>query len=488
MKESKNLLNGVWRGDTMNEEVSILGTGPAGMAAAFELYKADKSFIVIEKNKDIGGLAKTLQYGEFRTDIGPHRFFSQNQYLYDFIEDLLGEHWIKVDRLTRFYINGKFFLYPIELKNALLNVGFDRVFRILFDYLWQRVKKTFVNRVFTSFEEQVVSDFGRALAELNMLNYTEKIWGLPCSEISPDWSKQRIKGLSLKEVIKKALVKSEGGPKTLVDQFYYPDSGTGLIYEKIKERILAYAGGDLRLNSYPVEIIHDDSKITEVIVNSEDNNQIIKPEFVISSIPITEFVNLLEPKAPSEVLQAVKNLKFRSHVSLFITLDKSSVFPDQWIYFPDKEVPFGRIMEPKNFSKKMSPPDKTSLLIEFFCWENDKIWNASKEELFELSIGWLEKLGFIKRDEVIDYFVHKEKYAYPVYDLNYKKNSGKVKDYLGQFRNLQLIGRAGSFRYNNQDHALEMGILAARSIIEGKQYNLEEVGAEQEYFEKGYVR
>ncbi len=470
------------------KDILILGAGPAGMAAAFELYKAGKSFVIIEKNERVGGLARTFQYGEFRTDIGPHRFFSQNQYLYDFIEDLLDKHWIRIDRLTRFYINGKFFLYPVELKNALLNVGFYGAFRILFDYFSQRIKKVFVNRNPVSFEEQVVSDFGRALAELNMLNYTEKIWGLHCSEISPDWSKQRIKGLSLKEVIKKTIIKSKGGPKTLVDQFYYPDLGTSLIYEKIKERILMYADGVLRFNSHPVKIINDGNKITKVVVNTEGNNQIIKPKFVISSIPITEFVSLLEPKAPDEILQAIKNLKFRSHVSLFITLNKPSVFPDQWIYFPDKEIPFGRIMEPKNFSKKMSPTDKTSLLVEFFCWKNDKIWNMSKKDLLELSMEWLEKLGFVKRDEVIKAFISKENYAYPVYDLNYKENSGKVKDYLGQFKNLQLIGRAGSFRYNNQDHALEMGILAARSIIEEKQYNLEEVGAEEEYFERGYVR
>jgi len=145
-------------------------------------------------------------------------------------------------------------------------------------------------------------------------------------------------------------------------------------------------------------------------------------------------------------------------------------------------------MEPKNFSKKMSPADKTSLLVEFFCWENDKIWNASKEELFELATEWLEKLDFIKRDEVTGCFIHKEKYAYPVYDLTYKEHRQKVVNYLNQFKNLQCIGRSGSFKYNNQDHALEAGILAARSIIEGKQYNIEEVGAEQEYFEKGYVR
>lgn len=472
----------------MNKEVLILGGGPAGMAAAFELYRAGKSFLVIEKNETVGGLARTFQYGEFRTDTGPHRFFSQNQYLYDFIEDLLGEHWIKVDRLTRFYINGKFFLYPIKLKNALFNVGFYRALIILFDYLSQRIKRIFLNQNPVSFEEQVVWDFGRALAELNILNYTEKIWGLPCSEISPDWAKQRIKGLSFKEIIKKALIKSKGGPKTLVDQFYYPDLGTGLIYKRIKEKISVCGDNVLRLNSYPVKIIHDNERITKIVISVKNDNQIIEPKFVISSIPIIEFVNLLDPKVPNDVLQAVKNLKFRSHVSLFVTLNKVSVFPDQWIYFPDKEIPFGRIMEPKNFSKKMSPLDKTSLLVEFFCWENDKIWNASKEELFKLSIEWLEKLGFVRRDEVIDCFVHKEKYAYPVYDLCYKRHLGKIKDYLGQFRNLQLIGRAGSFRYNNQDHALEMGILAARSIIEGKQYNIEEIGAEQEYFERGYVK
>jgi len=176
-------------------------------------------------------------------------------------------------------------------------------------------------------------------------------------------------------------------------------------------------------------------------------------------------------------------LKFRSHISLFITIDKPSIFPDQWIYFPDKDIPFGRIMEPKNFSKKMSPDKKTSLLIEFFCWENGKIWDSSKEDLVEISVKWLEKFNFIKKSEVIDSFIHKEKYAYPVYDLDYKENLGKIKNYLNRFDNLQLIGR-----YNNQDHALEMGILAARTIIEGKKYNIENVGAEQEYFEKGYIK
>jgi len=360
-------------------------------------------------------------------------------------------------------------------------------FRILFDHLLERVKGRFMKKNSRSFEDYIVSQFGRTLAELNMLNYTEKIWGLACPDISSDWAKQRIKGLSLKQVIKKSLLESKGGPKTLVDQFYYPDTGTGLICEKIKERILRGRNCVLRLNSYPVKIAHNNNEITEVVANIERKSQIIESGHTISSIPVTELIGLLEPEAPGEVLQATKNLKFRSHVSLFITVNKGSAFPDQWIYFPDKEISFGRIMQPKNFGKKMSPQNKTSLLVEFFCWENDRIWNADKKELFELSIKWLERLNFVKKNEVIDYYVHREKYAYPVYDLNYKEHLHKIKNYLGQFDNLQCIGRAGSFRYDNQDHALEMGILAARSIIEEKQYNIEDAGAKQKYFEGGYV-
>ena len=468
------------------EDVLILGAGPAGMAAAFELHGAGRPFLVIEKNDLVGGLARTLQFGEFRTDIGPHRFYSRNQYLYAFIEELLGEQWIPVDRITRFFINGTFFSYPVELKNALRNVGFFKASRILIDYLSERSKKIVLNRIHPSFEAQIISDFGRTLAELNMLNYTEKLWGLPCSQISPDWSKQRIKGLSFLEVVKKMFIKSAGGSKTLVERFYYPDSGAGLIYEKMQERISKE--GNLRFNTRPVQIVHKHNKIAEVNVTSGDDTYRINPAYVISSIPITLFVHMIEPAPPAEVLHAVKKLRFRSHVSFFLTIDKPSVFDDQWIYFPDKEIPFCRIMEPKNFSRKMSPPDKTSLLVEFFCWENDAIWNADKDALCGLCIPWLEKIGFIKKDDIINSFIHREKYAYPVYDLDYKKHLTTITRYLNQFKNLQCLGRSGSFRYNNQDHALEMGILAARNIIEGKRYNIEEVGEKQEYFEKGPAR
>ncbi|MGD9642443.1 MAG: FAD-dependent oxidoreductase [Elusimicrobiales bacterium] len=474
----------------METKVLIIGAGPSGLATAFELNKAGMPFIVVEKAPVVGGLARTLTYGDFRTDIGPHRFFSKNKYLYDLISGLLGEHWIKVDRLTRFHVRGRYLLYPVQLKDALINIGVFRGMRMLADYGYQRLRSLFVDTGSPrNFEEKVVSDFGRSLAELNMLNYTEKIWGLPCSEISPDWATQRIKNLSVVEVIKKTLIKGKDSPKTLVDQFYYPDSGTGLIYERIRAAIEGGRTGALKLNTSPSKVEHDGAQVLQVHLKDGNGDEYaVRPENLVSSMPVTELLPLFDPPPPAEVLAAAGRLKFRSHVALFLTVNKSTVFPDQWVYFPDSGIPFGRIMEPRNFSRTLAPEGKTSLMIEFFCWFGDEIWHADKEHLVSASLAYLSKIGLLGEKDLIDSFVHREKHAYPVYDLGYKANLGAVKDYFKRFRNLQLIGRAGSFRYNNQDHALEMGILAARNVLEGASYSIDDVGAEQEYFEKGNIK
>ena len=208
----------------------------------------------------------------------------------------------------------------------------------------------------------------------------------------------------------------------------------------------------------------------------------------MSSIPITTFINLLEPKPSPDVLTAISKLKYRAQVYLFITLNQPNITKDQWIYFPDKEIPFGRISEMKNFSEKMSPKDKTSLFVEFFCWEGDNIWNMNKEDLLNITMNWFEKFNFLKKESLLDSFLIKQKCVYPVYDLTYKENLNVVKNYLNKFSNLIYIGRPGRFKYTNQDHSLEMGILAARSILENKKFDIENVGEEKEYFEKGNVK
>ncbi len=456
----------------------ILGAGPAGLACAMELYRANQAFTVVEKDTGVGGLSRTYQFGAFRTDNGPHRFFSQNQYLYDFIEDLIGEQWIKVNRYTRFYIHGKFYKYPVEWKDALTNMGLGKAFRAFFDYLIERIRR----RKIQNFEEFAISNFGRTLAEFNVLNYTEKIWGLSCNQLSVDWAQQRIKGLSLRSLMTNALFRGNQ-PRSLVDQFYYPDMGTGLIYESIRKKI--EPKNTVLLENEPKQILHNDNRITSITLKS---GQTFSPEHVVSSIPITVFTRLLNPAPPKEVLHALECLRYRSQVYLFLTLNKPSVTRDQWIYFPDREIPFGRISEMKNFSKKMAPQDKTSLFIEFFCWKDDETWNMSREDLFETAIPWLEKLNLVQRDEVQEIHHIKKANVYPVYDLKYRTCLNTVTTYLDQFSNLIYIGRPGRFKYTNQDHSLEMGILAARSIVDGKPYNIENVGTERASFERGYLK
>ncbi|MFA5363510.1 MAG: FAD-dependent oxidoreductase [Candidatus Omnitrophota bacterium] len=467
--------------------VLILGAGPAGLSAAFELTRKGRRCALVERNGAVGGLSRTLCFDGFLTDIGGHRFFSQNKSLYGFIEGLLGDGWIQVERLSRFYINGRFYLYPINLKETLVRMGPGVSFRIGRDFLHEKAKKSLFKRKVVSFEDKVVSDFGRTLAEIVMLGYTEKIWGLPCSGISPDWITQRIKNLSVREIIKNAVFPDKNRPKTLVDRFFYPDRGIGRIFEEMKERVAVVDGNKLYLNSYPVKISHRDNRIREVLVSNGGRSFSFEPGHLISSIPITELVELLDPQPPEDILKAAHNLKFRSHISLFIFLDRPQASKNQWIYFPDREVPFGRIMEPKNWSAAMAPEDKTSLLIEFFCWHGDRTWNSSSEDLLERALPVLEKSGLAGKKEVMRHYVHREKYAYPVYDLHYKRSAEKVKNYLGSFKNLRLIGRSGRFRYNNMDHAMETGMLAARSILEDKQYDLDEAGSEQAYFERGDV-
>lgn len=461
-------------------KVHILGAGSAGLACAAEMNSKNVSCEIIEKNNQVGGLASTYKFGKFKTDFGPHRFYSQNPYLYDFIKSFLGEHWIKVKRNTKFYVQGKYFAYPLELKDILNNLSFSKLSRIGVDYLLGKVN--YFNKNVENFETYAISTFGTSLAELNVLNYTEKIWGISCKKLSVDWAKQRIPNLSMFSLIKNLLIKKES-PKTLVNYFYYPLYGTGEIYEAIEQKLLSK--NTLRLKTYPVKIYHKKKKITKLLLNDQKELAI---KNLVSTVPITRFIKLLDPKPPVEVFKSVDKLKFRSQTNLFITISKPKITDCQWIYFPDKNIPFGRVTEMKNFSSKMSPPGKTSLFIEFFCWKNDRLWRKNRSQLLALALPYLDNLFSIKKKDIISVHILKEEYAYPVYDLNYLKNLGKVKKYLDSFQNLIYIGRAGRFKYTNQDHSLEMGIMAAKEIVEKENKNYDSIGSNKNYFEKGYLK
>jgi protoporphyrinogen oxidase len=449
----------------------------------------------VERDHQVGGLAQTIKIKEgddvFLTDIGPHRFFSKNQYLYDFIEDLLKEEWRRVPRLTRQFVDGKYYNYPVNFGQVVRNLGLLRSARIGIDYFIARIRYDVFKKPMLTFEDYVVANFGRALAEFSMINYSEKIWGIPCADIHPDWAKQRISGLNLWSVLKNAIGlggsgKGKQGPKSLVDEFYYPQFGTGRIYEEIGKHLVK-SGTDIHVNSEPIAVRHDGKRITEVDIKTPDGIETIKPKNVVESVPLTAFLDLLDPKPPAKVLQAAKNLRWRNQVYLFLTLNKEQVTADNWIYFPQKDIPFGRTSEMKNFSKDMCPEGTTSFFVEFFAFEGDDIWTMPKEQLLEMVMPYFEKWGFFTKEEIRQSYLMKRSHVYPVYDTTYKANVEKIRDYLDELENLIYVGRPGRFRYTNQDHSLEMGIIASRMILEGRRMDMDAVGAENEYFEKGPI-
>lgn len=477
--------------DRLRVATLIIGAGPAGMAAAMELDKAGAEFAVVERASGVGGLSRTfvVQEGEleFRTDNGPHRFFSKNPYLYQFIGSLLDERWIRVRRRTRQYIDGQFFDYPVNPRQVLTNLGPAIVTRVLWDYLVAVVRYRVLKAPVRNFKEFAYASFGRALAEFNILNYTEKVWGIPAEQLHTDWAGQRIAGLNITSVVtnmvRRLLPGSADGPKSLVDEFFYPETGTGLIYDTIRAVIESH-GHPVWVGTTPTRVTHSDGRIRCVTLS---DGREIEVDHLIESVHLVDFLDLLDPPPPPEVLAAASKLRYRHQVYLFVTLDKERVTDDQWIYFPKPEVPFDRWSEMKNFSARMSPAGKTSLFIEFFCFENDPKWSMTAEQLFELVIPHAESGGFFARAEVRRVYKLSGGKDYPLYDLAYQEHLTTVKSWLDQFTNLYYIGRPGRFKYTNQDHSLEMGMLAAFSVIEGRRRDIEAVGSEAAYFEQGTV-
>lgn len=445
------------------EDTLILGAGPAGISAAYGLAKRGIPFTVVEKRNEVGGIARTLSSGEYRTDIGPHRFFSDDPGQYRLARELLGEHCTTGLRQSRFYVGGKLYDFP-AIRRGLMVAGPRRVLAFGAGYLMAQARRRVNKKLPNNFEEYAVSRFGRPLASFNVLNFTEKFWGIPCSRISPDWVEQRMDDISIVSMLKKILTPSKAGSRNLAGTYLYPDEGIGFMFKKMMDEALK-GGGELIVGSVPAEVRHDGSHITGVDVSVDGMIRTYHPRHVLSSVPMTELLRLMKPAPPEEVMEAAKGLRFRAHVSLLIKLDRESCFPDKWLYFPESEIPFARVMEPKNFSRRLSPEGRTSLLVEYFCFEGDDIWDAEAKELYEMAFPWLERAGIMRKEEVSGYeIVDREPHAYPVYDLEYHGRRETVKRFHDGIEGLTLIGRGGNFKYNNMDTAIEAGFKAAEAV------------------------
>ena len=466
----------------MSKTVIIIGAGPAGLTAAYELVKQRIFPVVLEKLDTVGGLARTETYKGYRFDIGGHRFYTKITEVEQLWREVLGEDFIKVPRLSRIYYRHKYFDYPPSLGNTLSNLGIIESLLIVWSYLKVKIKALVQPSELETFEQYVTHIFGDRLYRTFFKTYTEKVWGIPCDKIQAEWAQQRIKGLSLASVVGKILFK-QNKAKSMIEEFYYPILGPGMMWERFQEKI-EFQGGDVRLNTRVISVKQKANRIEKIIVEQDGEKITFCGEHFISSMPVTQLLSLLDPPPPAKVIEAVNSLSYRDFLIVALIINEADLFPDNWIYIHSPEVRVGRIQNFKNWSLAMVPDvNKTCVGMEYFCNQGDDIWNMSEEELINLATQELEKLGLAKASAVEDGTVLRQLKAYPVYDRDYNQHLQVIRNYLSTFENLQTIGRNGMHRYNNQDHSMLTGLLAAKNIL-GEQHNLWEVNTERSYYEE----
>jgi len=457
----------------------IIGAGPAGLTAAYELVRQGIRPIVLEKADKVGGLARTETYRGYRFDIGGHRFFTKVEELQQLWREMVGEAFLKVPRLSRIYYRGRFFNYPLDLFNTLSNLGFIESSLILLSYLkaqlWPYPEEE-------TFEQWMINRFGRRLYRTFFQGYTEKLWGIPCHMIRADWAAQRIKGLSLRAAVFNALFGTENA-KTLIKEFHYPTLGAGMMWQRFQE-VVEGLGGKVWLGAEVIQLERDKRRVIDVVVRQNEETYRIAGDHFISSMSLAELITRLNPPPPDNVVQAARRLSYRALILVGLIVDRADLFPDQWIYVHSPKVEVGRIQNFKNWSAAMvSDPGKTCLGMEYFCTEGDDTWAMSDAELLELATHELASLGLANVGDVEDGVVFRQPKAYPVYDRGYREHLETIQRFLATMDNLQTIGRNGLHRYNNQDHSMLSAMLAVRNLL-GEDHDLWSVNTERSYCEE----
>lgn len=449
--------------------VIIVGAGPAGLSAAYELAKNNIKSMLLEKDpKYVGGLAKTIIYKGFRFDLGGHRFFSNNKDIEALWSEILGKNFLIKKRLSRIYYNQKFYHYPLKPFDALSKLGFFETVKVLISYIFIQI---FPKKDEATFENWVVNRFGRKLYKIFFKTYTEKVWGIPGKMISADWAAQRIKDLSLKEAIFNAFSGGKGSIiKTLSSRFRYPKYGPGMLWERVRG-IIEKQGSKVIMGAEVVSFKHNNKRLISSIVKKGNKKIEFAAESFICSMALSELVLCLNPKAPKKVVKAAEGLGYRDFLIVILIVKQRKVFPDQWIYIHDPRVKVARIQNFKNWSNWMVPANFSCLGMEYFCSKQDEFWNLDDKQLIGNAVSELGILGLSGPDYIIEGKVYRVERAYPVYDRGYLARLKIIRSYLSRFNNLQVVGRNGMHRYNNQDHAMMTGILAAKNIL-GAKFNL----------------
>jgi protoporphyrinogen oxidase len=463
----------------------IIGAGPAGLTAAYDLAQQGVASIVLEQDEIVGGISRTVEYKGYRFDIGGHRFFTKVSRVHQWWMDIMAEDFILRPRMSRIYYDDKFFDYPLKPMNALLGLGPIEAVRIGTSYVLAQLFPSHPER---NLEQWVSNRFGSRLYQIFFKTYTEKVWGMKCTEINADWAAQRIKNLNLLLAVKAALLGNLGKGKqvvtTLIDQFHYPRLGPGMMWERVTSK-LRDVGRKVELGTQVVRIRHDGRRVSGVVVRDASGAEREEAgTHFISSMPVRNLLNAMDPPPPAHVLEAANKLRYRDFLTVALILNEEEPFPDNWIYIHSPKVKVGRIQNFRSWSPEMVPTPGTGCIgLEYFVQENDEVWSAKDEDLIALGTKETAALGLIDPSAVIDGVVIRVPKAYPVYDGIYQDALAVVRSWTDEITNLQLVGRNGQHRYNNQDHSMMTAMLAVENIL-GASHDVWAVNVEEDYHEE----
>ena len=515
-------------------KVVIIGAGPAGLTAAYELLarQAGYEVVVLEKSSDIGGISKTVEHHGNRMDIGGHRFFSKDQRVMDWwqdimplqgapsLDDLILERELPFaeggpdpqqedrvmllrNRVSRIYYQGHFFEYPVSLKwKTLKAMGFFTTMQVGFSYLFS----VFHKLPETSLENFYINSFGRKLYSMFFESYTEKLWGRHPSVISAEWGAQRTKGLSIRgvlnDMLKKLFLSKEKRQKSvqtsLIEEFRYPKFGPGQLWETVAEEITK-AGGELRMNCGVTAVETDGNRIVAVRFMQDGQEIRLEGDAFFSSMPIKDLVSGMHD-VPADIHNLAAALPYRDFVTVGLLVNRlnlqnethlktlGNIIPDCWIYVQDRDVKMGRVQIFNNWSPYMvKDPEHTVWVgLEYFCDEGDDFWSMETEDCIAFALDELVKIGMLKdRTEVLDSHRERVQKAYPAYFDSYE-HMDRIIAYLNRFDNLFCIGRNGQHHYNNMDHSMATAFEAVQTLTEGHadKQNIWNVNTEKAYHEE----
>ncbi len=476
-----------------NFKAIIVGAGPAGLTAAYELSKQGAPVVVLEGDPGyVGGISRTANYKGFRFDIGGHRFFSKSREVEDVWTEICGPDMLDRPRSSRIYYRGQFYTYPLKPFEALSKLGWIESVRCVLSFVKARLRPTHNPR---TFEQWVVNQFGERLFRIFFKTYTEKVWGMRCDEISADWAAQRIKGLSLGSAIKHALLPQRKPKdrkqvvKTLIDTFRYPRLGPGMMWEACTAKVRDL-GGQVLLGHRVTGCRFDSSRSVWVVTSRNHDGQVEEHcgEHLVSSMPIRELVAQIEPRLSDDAKRAGQSLRYRDFLTVGLIVRDQGHFSDNWIYIHDPAVQVGRVQNYKSWSPEMVPdPAYCSYGLEYFCFEDDRMWNATDQELIELAKKEIQQINLANGADIVDGCVIRQRKAYPVYDDTYQQHVETIRIALEKkFPTLHLVGRNGMHKYNNQDHAMMTAMLTAKNILVGeRKYDVWAVNQDAEYHESG---